>query len=143
MYFLDKHWFFNTHGLLLKKRIVIETKKEEKIQNEIDKCLKAIGNKLPEKIRPDDNHIRPFFVSFDIPGTKNEAFLHIGGMDDEEVTLRLDVMRKGTQRVHSHYLKSYPNSEVELYLIKRLNREEIYESVIYLSKKADEYWDEQ
>ena len=80
-------------------------------------------------------------MSFDIPGTKNEAFLHIDGMG-EEVTFRVDVVRKGTQKTFSKYLKSCPHSDIAFCVLKNFNCNEIYDSVVYLSKKANEYWDE-
>lgn len=132
---------FNLLDFFLKKRVIIETHKEEKIRAEINKGFKALGDMLPEKMCYDKHLIRPYYVSFDIPGTKNEAILHIDGMNDSEVIFRLDVLRKGTQQVYSHYLKSCPHSRVISYVFVTNDRDDVYNSVIGLSRKVDEYWD--
>lgn len=119
----------------LKEKLVIKTNKEEKLKDEIDNSIKFLKDRLPEKRWSNRHYIRPYFVSFDIPGTKNEAFLLIDGMRDEEVTFRVDVVKKGTQRVYSHYLKSCPHSRIEYYFYNMIDREEIYNSIIQLSKK--------
>ncbi len=132
---------FNLIDFFLKKRLIIETHKEEKIRNEINKSFKALGDMLPEKIWYGKHLIRPYYVSFEIPGTKNEALLHIDGMKESEVIFRLDVLRKGTQRAYSHYLKSCPHSDVLCYIFKSNDRDDIYNSIVSLSEKVDEYWD--
>ena len=132
--------FLNTYGFYLKKTVVLETHKEEKTRREIEKSIKFIGNRLPSIMLYDKPLIRPCTVSFDIPETQNEAFLHMDGMDNKEITFRLDVARKGTQKIYSRYLKSYPHSEIAFRFARRFDCEEIYDSVVFLSKKADEYW---
>ena len=116
--------------------------KEEKIRKNIDGCIRILLEKLPEIKWRNRHYIRPYFVAFDIPETENEAFLRMDGMGDEEVKFRVDVVKKGTSRAYSHYLQGCSHNEVENYLCNVIEREEIYNSVIHLSEKVDEYWDE-
>lgn len=118
--------------------------KKKKITNEeitkalIDKSLEVIINQLPEKTFP-SGVIRPYFVTFDIPKTKNEAFLRIersGG----DVSLRVHVIRQGTDRSYSNFIHSCSDAELENYLKNEVDRDGIYKSVIHLSESVDEYW---
>lgn len=118
--------------------------KKKKITNEeitrslIDKSLEVIINQLPEKTFP-SGIIRPHFVAFDIPKTKNEGFLKIE-RTSEGVCLQVHVVRKGTYRSYSNYIHSCKDAELERYLKNEVDRDEIYKSVIHLSESVDEYW---
>ena len=133
---------FSTLDYYLKRIIVIETHKKENIRRDIAINLYLIGTKLPINMYPEKNYISPYFVSFDIPETKNEAFIHIEGMADGKILLHLDVVRKGTQKVFSHYLKGIPESELPICLFGNYYLNKIFNSVIFLSKKTDDYWKE-
>lgn len=119
-------------------------KKKDKIEKDtkllIDKCIKYLINKLPEITFP-GGFIRPHFVAFDIPKTKNEGFLKIE-RTNEGVCLQVHVVRKGTYRSFSNYMHSCKDAELEGYLKNEIDREEIFRSIIHLSEKADEYWGE-
>ena len=53
---------FSNIDYYLKKILHFKTYKEEKIRNEIDMCLKEIGNSIPEKILTASGIIRPDVV---------------------------------------------------------------------------------
>ena len=123
--------------------MVIETHKEEKIRREILRILCAIMIQFPLNISSYKNTIRihPFSLSFDIPETENEARLCIDGTG-EEIIFRLDVSRKGTKKVFSHYLEGCLCAEIILFCFGHINRKVIYKAVDSLSKKVDNYWRE-
>ncbi len=133
---------FSTIDYYLKKIIVIETHKEDKIRRDLAINLYIIGTKLPINMYPEKNYIRPYSVSFDIPETKNEAFIHIEGLADEKILLHLDVVRKGTRKMFSHYLKGIPESAFPICFFGNYYLNKIYNWLIFLSKKTDEYWKE-
>ncbi|MBR3975731.1 MAG: hypothetical protein IKJ88_07730 [Clostridia bacterium] len=117
---------------------------KKKITNEeitkalIDKSLEVIINQLPEKTFP-SGIIYPYFVAFDIPATKNEAFLKIE-RTGSNVSLRVHVLRQGTDRSYSNFIYTCSDSELEGYLKNDVDRDELYKSVMHLSESADEYW---
>lgn len=123
--------------MLFKKKKVTN---EEITRSLIDKSLEVIINQLPEKTFP-SGFIRPHFVAFDIPKTKNEGFLKIE-RTNEGVCLQVHVVRKGTYRSFSNYIHSCKDAELGEYLKNEINREEIFSSIMHLSEKADEYWEE-
>ncbi len=104
----------------------------------IDKCLEILLTQLPEKRMP-NGHILPYFVCFDVPGTKNEAFLRMERMDDN-VSFQVHVLRSGTFRSYSNFLHSCHYNDIEKYLRDEVDREQIYDSVVHLSEDVDEYW---
>ena len=104
----------------------------------IDKSIEILINQLPEKTFP-SGIIRPYFVAFDVPKTKNEAFLRVERSADG-VCLQVHAVRQGTNRSWSHFMHSCSDAELENYLKNHIDREAIYKSVIELSESADEYW---
>lgn len=113
-------------------------KKEEITRSLIDKSIEVLINQLAENTLP-SGIIRPYFVVFDIPKTKNEAFFKIERPRDG-VCLRVHVVRQGTNRSWSHFVHTCNDVELESYLKNEIDRDAIYKSVVELSKSADEYW---
>lgn len=116
--------------MLFEKKI-----KEEKVRILINACVECLLKELPQNTRP------TCFVTFAVPGTENKGALAVENTG-EKAYLRVLVHRKNNDRAYSNYLHSCPRSEMEKYLKDKVDIEGICNSVIHLSEKVDEYWED-
>ena len=71
---------------------------------------------------------------------ENSAFIELKRMEKNRYTLIISVVRKGTDREYSNYMKSGTYDEVIEYVKKEETVGELIKSYEELSKRVDEYW---
>ncbi len=127
-----------------------DVKKEMPEQEKNDKMLKFIGkcsdvlNEMAERQVPENNKFRKIFVAFDIPKTRNEAFISISHDEIEPKTLRrvaVQVHHSNSDKFYSKYIFKGTKKECMNFIADTNNHKKMLDNVFELSKRVDEDYD--
>ncbi len=117
----------------------------EKLELLMGKALDYLLQWL-ETQTPDSGHFKRSPVLFDIPGTRNVAFLevqHHTTAPPAERSASVGVLRDGTDRMYSNFLMRGTKAEILEYLRAGERKAMLESSVMRLSRNVDKYWREE
>ena len=117
--------------------------KEKKLKEYIARSRALQLQKIEESLAAGEA-AKPLSISFGIPGTKNEARVIYSAprRAGERHALQLGVLRTGTDRFYSNYMKLGSDvQEIRTYLQQESAEAEWLEALRHLSDDADDFWD--
>lgn len=122
--------------------------KETALNNTSDNDIKALINKCVDVIKdsaermvPENNKFRKFFVAFDVPDTRHEAIISISHDEldpKDKRRLAVEVHHANSDKFYSQYLFKGTKKEIIDFIADKNNQKEIYDSVKELSKSVDD-----
>lgn len=110
-----------------------DTEKQTLVLNRVaEELRKGFGSLVPE-----NGDFKPFGFTFDVYGTQHKGFLRIEYKCGTDRMLRLCVLQKGTDRLHSNYLFTGTNPELDAYLQDPQTLPQWLSALQHLSTRAD------
>lgn len=113
--------------------MLTDTEKQILVLNRVaEELRKGLGSLVPE-----NGDFKPFGFTFDVYGTKHKGILRIEYKRGTGRMLRLCVLQKGTDRLHSNYLYTGTNPELDAYLKDPQTLPQWLSALQHLSTRAD------
>ena len=120
----------------MKKELTNQEKQTIVMRRVAEELVKGLRTQVPEK-----GIFKSYGFRFDVYGTKNAGMMQVEYKSGDQRMLHLGVLRKGTDRLYSHFLPRGTNQDLIAYLENPDNLSEWLESIQHLSDQADDYWD--
>lgn len=140
----------NNHFNNLKTQMTNKTLKGKAMDGELNNFKSMVFPKVCELLNdtaerevPENGMFRRVLVAYDIPDSQtNEGFLDIAHhpKDKDKRVLSSNVHHKNSDRIFSNIIKIGTKKEIIDYLKNDKNHEELINSALELSQKADEYY---
>lgn len=105
------------------------------IKRVAEELVKGLRTQVPEK-----GIFKPYGFTFDVFGTENKGMMQVEYKSGADRMLKLGVLRKGTDRLYSHFLPRGTNQALIAYLEDPDNLPEWLTSIQHLSDSVDAYY---